>query len=649
MDPLREEETMNRDRYVIAVLAALVVMAAGTSTLIAAEVIDYQSLTRAELEAVGLDSIPPAEPIARAVPKSTRATVVASLVVREGDTPAGAPGPVTALNSPFTDGNGAVGFTGAAGENFVWYDTGITWLNSNGVPTVLTGAEGTMGVSNTGGFIYSPSADGNDSVWTHNGLLLAGGDPAPGFPPPAANTFNSRPTMLPSGASYWVAGVNYTGGTGTEGRVLYGSSDSTPVTITRVLASGDMVGGFPIASGSSGIDFDYQISDNGAHHINALILETGSTANDTVVSVDDSIVARESFPTGFGDNWAGLDNVSINNAGHYLFSGDTDGATATDEFIAYNGTIEIREGDVIDGITLTSTASVNTLSLNNLDQAAYIWSHSGGVETLFFACDALNLGASSVAMLSTDDDVDLDGGGADAVVTDFNASSVVGPGLWLAEDGRIFVEVDLDFGSGPVEAIIALDLPACGTGLVINEVDYDQAGTDAEEFIEIHNPTGGAINIDDYSLELVNGTGGGAAVYQIIDLPDFALAPGGYYVVCGNAALVPNCDLDVSPDTDLIQNGAPDAVGLRGPLGSIVDTVSYEGDTGVPYTEGSGVGLEDDPGVDYYSISRYPDGGDTDQNNVDFSGRCNSPGLPNFDTTSNCSMVPVELLIFTIE
>ena len=40
------------------------------------------------------------------------------------------------------------------------------------------------------------------------------------------------------------------------------------------------------------------------------------------------------------------------------------------------------------------------------------------------------------------------------------------------------------------------------------------------------------------------------------------LAAGGYFVVCGNAATTLNCDLDVAPDTNLIQNGAPDAVGL---------------------------------------------------------------------------------------
>jgi len=80
---------------------------------------------------------------------------------------------------------------------------------------------------------------------------------------------------------------------------------------------------------------------------------------------------------------------------------------------------------------------------------------------------------------------------------------------------------------------------------------------------------------------------------------------------------VDNCDLDDGPDINFIQNGAPDAVGLRNGAGELVDAVSYEGDTGAPYTEGSGSGLEDNPSGTG-SIARCPDGADTNQNNVDF-------------------------------
>ena len=169
--------------------------------------------------------------------------------------------------------------------------------------------------------------------------------------------------------------------------------------------------------------------------------------------------------------------------------------------------------------------------------------------------------------------------------------------------------------------------------LVINEVDYDQPGTDAAEYIELKNVDSVDININLFQLELVNGNGGGAAVYETIILPDVVVPAGGYFVVCTDAAVTPNCDLDVSPDTNLIQNGAPDAIGLRdGPdplVDTLLDAVSYDGDTGAPYTEGSGVGLVDNPVDARAGISRFPDGADTDVNNVDFVAACGTPGEPN--------------------
>ena len=162
--------------------------------------------------------------------------------------------------------------------------------------------------------------------------------------------------------------------------------------------------------------------------------------------------------------------------------------------------------------------------------------------------------------------------------------------------------------------------------VVINEIDYDQPSTDTAEFIELKNTDTSAVDLSQFTLELVNGNG--TIVYQTITLPAVILAAGDYFVVCANAATVANCDLDVGPDTNLIQNGAPDAVGLRF-NGILVDAVSYEGDTGAPYTEGSGVGLEDDPAEAEKGISRCVDGTDNDQNNTDFLLTGITPGAAN--------------------
>lgn len=384
----------------------------------------------------------------------------ATVVLQVGDTPPGAPGAVTSVNSPFTNGAGAVGFTGTAGEGFVWRDAGITWLNSEAVGNTLEGGESTMGIGDAGQFIYSPSLNGEDSVWTHNGLLAVENTQAPGFDTGTVSTFHSRPTMCPDGRVFWVSGFNESGGTTTEGRMLYTSSNATPAATQVVLRSDDMVGGFTIDR-PSGIDFDYQASDNGSHVIAVLFMDTGSSSDDGFIYVDGTLAAREADPSGGGDNWDNFDSVSINDDGDYLFSGDTDGDSSADEFIAMNGSIAVREGDTIDGVQLTTAASVLGLSLNNRGEAVHAWSTGSGVaEHLFVATDATQLADTSVLVLSTGDAIDLDGDGAsDATVTDLETSSNTGPGLWLAENGRVYVEVELDDGMTLLETILAIDVP----------------------------------------------------------------------------------------------------------------------------------------------------------------------------------------------
>lgn len=433
------------------------------------------ALAEAHHERNGLEAAPDqpdAAPVHTRQLQSLGAATRAFLMLKHGDEPF--PGePVTVLNPPFTNDLGQIGFVGATNDgggndHFVWLDGQIVWRNSDADTYVVSGGEGTMGISDAGDFIYSPSTDGRDSVWTRTGPLAVAGEAAPGFATGTVSTFHSRPTMSANGVAHWVAGVHFSGGTASQARVLYRADDATPATIAPVLRSGDIVDGHPVSA--SGIRFDYQASDNGEHLILGLIVDSGSTSNDTLVWVDGTVVARESQPTGDGDNWAGLDSVSINNDGDFLFSGDTDGNTANDEFIAYNGDIALREGDTLDGITLAVGAAVQALSINDLGQAVHIWSHGSG-DHLFIACDAADL-AGSIRVLSTGESVDLDGDGStDAFVSDLNASAVISPGLDLAEDGRVAVNVDLDFddGKGERQAVIALLAPYCGVDVIFRD------------------------------------------------------------------------------------------------------------------------------------------------------------------------------------
>ena len=174
-------------------------------------------------------------------------------------------------------------------------------------------------------------------------------------------------------------------------------------------------------------------------------------------------------------------------------------------------------------------------------------------------------------------------------------------------------------------ATLALATPA-SAALVINEIDYDQPSTDTAEFLEIANTGTEPVELGTYSVRLINGGVTPPAQYRSFTLPAGNLAAGDYFVVCGNGATVANCDLDVTPDTDLIQNGAPDAATLVNG-DTTVDSVSYEGEMD-GYTEGAAGALAD-TGADTQGISRVPDGCDTNQNGTDFVVASSTPGAAN--------------------
>ncbi|NND02824.1 MAG: ExeM/NucH family extracellular endonuclease, partial [Acidimicrobiia bacterium] len=87
-----------------------------------------------------------------------------------------------------------------------------------------------------------------------------------------------------------------------------------------------------------------------------------------------------------------------------------------------------------------------------------------------------------------------------------------------------------------------------------------QAGTDSAEFVELYDGGVGNTALDGLVLVLYNGSDD--ASYEAFDLDGQSTGADGYFVLCANAANTANCDLDVAPDTNLIQNGA-DAVALH--------------------------------------------------------------------------------------
>ena len=145
--------------------------------------------------------------------------------------------------------------------------------------------------------------------------------------------------------------------------------------------------------------------------------------------------------------------------------------------------------------------------------------------------------------------------------------------------------------------------------LKINEVDYNQPGSDVNEFIEIYNPTDASVSLEGWKIELINGTDFG--VYNVTNLTG-TIGAHGFTVLNFN---------------NVIQNG-PDAIVLKDQSGTIVDAIAYG-----PYL--GTVGREGQPSIEdvesgNFSIGRLPNGYDTNNNYSDFRLMSTpTPGGPN--------------------
>lgn len=111
-------------------------------------------------------------------------------------------------------------------------------------------------------------------------------------------------------------------------------------------------------------------------------------------------------------------------------------------------------------------------------------------------------------------------------------------------------------------------------GVYINELHYDNSGTDVGEFIEVAGPAG--TDLTNYTITLYNGSNN--ASYATITLTGTIDDEG-----AGVGA--------VSFDYSGIQNGAPDAIALSKTGSTDVQYLSYEGVMSATATNGPAIGL----------------------------------------------------------
>jgi len=162
----------------------------------------------------------------------------------------------------------------------------------------------------------------------------------------------------------------------------------------------------------------------------------------------------------------------------------------------------------------------------------------------------------------------------------------------------------------------------------INEIHYDNAGTDAGEFIEV------AANADQdltgWTVALYNGSASQLNVYATINLAG--------NLVSGNRAIA---FLQAG-----IQNGAPDGMALVNDMGAVIEFICYEG----TFTAGSGpasgmtcsdIGVSE-PGAVGESLQRSDDGTGAAVWQAVLTATPNA-------LNQNQGSLPVELMNFSVE
>jgi hypothetical protein len=361
-------------------------------------------------------------PVVLAGPANSQ--VATALLTENQQLPGAAAGQiVTSLNNSAVNHVGGyaaqVGTLGPAGTlSHIWGNptggAGTVIRTEGTYGSLVQGAyESFYGMSNTGQVCYSATGTGGpvggfDSVWLDDTPIAVEGDPVPSLPGQYW-VFASRPGVTATGDPYWVSGFTNTIGGSTQNRGLFRGAGASVV-----LQGGQAVAGlpFPLNTGTA-VDFDYRFSALGTRYIAPVVMVSGSTTHDDAFVLSGSglmlggSLVRELTPIPAsvgglgGENWDNFDFCGVTESGQWFFTGDTDGATTTDEIVVNNSGILYREGMSLDGETLSGDIEAGYINENG--DLALIWDVvANTIEALIVNKDVV---------LREGDQVDLSGDG----------------------------------------------------------------------------------------------------------------------------------------------------------------------------------------------------------------------------------------------
>ncbi|MEM9552227.1 MAG: Ig-like domain-containing protein, partial [Pseudomonadota bacterium] len=226
--------------------------------------------------------------------------------------------------------------------------------------------------------------------------------------------------------------------------------------------------------------------------------------------------------------------------------------------VVSNLIVELYNGNG-GGVYTTLTVSDGTLTGDDMFDYYVLSLPANGIQNGSPDGLALSNGGALIEFLSYEGTFDGVGGAADgATSTDIgvaeSGTTLIGQSLQRNDDGSWREPEDDTPGAANVQVAAPLEAR-------INELHYDNDGTDTGEFIEVRVAAGG--DVSGLIVELYNGNGGG--VYSTLTVSDGSQTTDGdfdYYVL--------------NLPSNGIQNGSPDGLALSNGEG-LIEFLSYEG------------------------------------------------------------------------
>lgn len=159
------------------------------------------------------------------------------------------------------------------------------------------------------------------------------------------------------------------------------------------------------------------------------------------------------------------------------------------------------------------------------------------------------------------------------------------------------------------------DLAGCLGRVKVNEVSTAGATSATDEYIELFNPCATAIDLTGSLLVYRSATNATANDSSVIAKLSGSIAPNGYFLVA-NSSYSGGATPDLMPFSVATGRLSPTggAVGLRDPLGALVDSVGW-GTANNQFVEAASAVAP----AGGNSIGRQPNGHDSDDNRTDFA------------------------------